>query len=119
MLLEISQAIAQLPEQCRRVMKMSYEQGMSGKEIADAMQITVSTVNNQKARGIILLRKMLSIKGLATLVYLFHNDCRISNSMLELLDNLVSPKFKFGFTRLFCIFMKWYKEILKRSYCKN
>lgn len=46
---------------------MSYEQGMSGKEIAEAMQITVSTVNNQKARGILLLRKILSVKGLATL----------------------------------------------------
>jgi len=66
-LMEISQAIAMLPEQCRNIMKMSYEQGMSGKEIAEAMQITVSTVNNQKARGILLLRKILSVKGLATL----------------------------------------------------
>ena len=66
-LMEISQAIAMLPEQCRNIMRMSYEQGMSGKEIAEAMQITVSTVNNQKARGILLLRKILSVKGLATL----------------------------------------------------
>lgn len=68
---EISEAIAALPEQCRKIMKMSYQEGMSGKEIAEAMKITVSTVNNQKARGIILLRRALSIKGLATLVYLF------------------------------------------------
>lgn len=73
-LLEISQAIAMLPEQCRNIMRMSYEQGMSGKEIAEAMQITVSTVNNQKARGILLLRKILSVKGLATLVFLFQNE---------------------------------------------
>jgi RNA polymerase sigma-70 factor (family 1) len=73
-LMEISQAIAMLPEQCRNIMKMSYEQGMSGKEIAEAMQITVSTVNNQKARGILLLKKMLSYKGMATLVFLFHTD---------------------------------------------
>jgi RNA polymerase sigma-70 factor (family 1) len=73
-LMEISQAIAMLPEQCRNIMRMSYEQGMSGKEIAEAMQITVSTVNNQKARGILLLRKMLSYKGMATLVFLFHRD---------------------------------------------
>lgn len=73
-LMEISQAIAMLPEQCRNIMRMSYEQGMSGKEIAEAMQITVSTVNNQKARGILLLRKILSVKGLATLVFLFQKD---------------------------------------------
>jgi RNA polymerase sigma-70 factor (ECF subfamily) len=73
-LMEISQAIAMLPEQCRNIMKMSYEQGLSGKEIAEAMQITVSTVNNQKARGILLLRKMLSVKGLATLVVLFQDN---------------------------------------------
>ncbi|WP_276090489.1 RNA polymerase sigma-70 factor [Pedobacter sp. JY14-1] len=69
-LMEISQAIGLLPEQCRNIMRMSYEQGMSGKEIAEAMQISVSTVNNQKARGILLLRKMLSAKGLAMLMLL-------------------------------------------------
>jgi RNA polymerase sigma-70 factor (family 1) len=64
-LLEIQDAIELLPEQCRKIMKMSYEHGMSGKKIADELQITVSTVNNQKARGIALMRKMLSSKGLA------------------------------------------------------
>ena len=58
-LLQIAQAIDQLPDQCRKIMKMSYEQGLSGKEIAEQMQLTVSTVNNQKARGIALLRKNL------------------------------------------------------------
>jgi RNA polymerase sigma-70 factor (ECF subfamily) len=71
--MEISQAIAMLPEQCRNIMKMSYEQGMSGKQIAEAMQITVSTVNNQKARGILLLRKILSYKGMATLLIIFNS----------------------------------------------
>lgn len=72
-LMEISQAIAMLPDQCRNIMKMSYEQGMSGKQIAEAMQITVSTVNNQKARGILLLRKILSYKGMATLMLIFNS----------------------------------------------
>ncbi|SMC88529.1 RNA polymerase sigma-70 factor [Pedobacter africanus] len=72
-LMEISQAIAMLPDQCRNIMKMSYEQGMSGKQIAEAMQITVSTVNNQKARGILLLRKILSYKGMATLMIIVNS----------------------------------------------
>ena len=50
--MEISQAIAMLPDQCLNIMKMSYEQGMSGKQIAEAMQITVSTVNNRESENI-------------------------------------------------------------------
>lgn len=73
-LIEISQALDRLPEQCRKIMKMSYEQGMSGKEIAETMQLTVSTVNNQKARGIILLRKILSTNGFTILLVLLHRD---------------------------------------------
>jgi RNA polymerase sigma-70 factor (family 1) len=67
-LIEISRALDKLPEQCRKIMKMSYEQGMSGKEIAAAMQLTVSTVNNQKARGITLLRKILSANSFTILL---------------------------------------------------
>lgn len=67
-LLEISRAINELPEQCKKVMKMSYEQGMSGKEIADAMGLSVSTVNNQKARGLSLMKKSLSIDHLSVLM---------------------------------------------------
>ncbi|MNL47195.1 RNA polymerase sigma factor [compost metagenome] len=73
-LMEISQAIDLLPEQCRKIMKMSYEQGMSGKQIAEEMRLTVSTVNNQKARGISLLRKTLSVKGFSLLLVLLNHD---------------------------------------------
>jgi len=69
-LMEISKVINQLPEQCRRVMKMSYEQGMSGKEIAEIMGVSVSTVNNQKARGLSLMRKSLSVENLSLAVFL-------------------------------------------------
>lgn len=73
-LMEVSQAIDLLPDQCRKIMKMSYEQGMSGKQIAEEMQLTVSTVNNQKARGISLLRKTLSVKGFSLLLVLLNHD---------------------------------------------
>lgn len=71
---EIRYAINLLPDQCRKIMKMSYEQSMSGKEIAEAMQITVSTVNNQKARGLSLLRKNLRENGFALFIILLGND---------------------------------------------
>jgi RNA polymerase sigma-70 factor (ECF subfamily) len=51
-------------------MKMSYEQGMSGKEIAEIMGVSVSTVNNQKARGLSLMRKSLSVENLSLAVFL-------------------------------------------------
>jgi RNA polymerase sigma-70 factor (family 1) len=74
-LMEISQALDQLPGQCRKIMKMSYEQGLSGKEIAAAMQLTVSTVNNQKARGIAILRKILNPNSFTILLVLLqHHD---------------------------------------------
>ncbi|MEQ7798905.1 RNA polymerase sigma-70 factor [Pedobacter sp. ASV1-7] len=71
---EIRNAIDLLPDQCRKIMKMSYEQSMSGKEIAEVMQITVSTVNNQKARGLSLLRKSLRENGFALFIILLGND---------------------------------------------
>lgn len=57
LLMHLREAIRSLPEQCSKVMQLSYEQGFSGKEIAELLGVTVSTVNNQKARGVKLLRQ--------------------------------------------------------------
>lgn len=64
LLADIHSAIECLPPQCRKIFELSFYECMSGKEIAELMNISVSTVNNQKARGITLLRKRLSTKGL-------------------------------------------------------
>lgn len=56
---ELRQEMAKLPEQCAKVIKMLYEDEMKPQQIADELQITVSTVYNQKLRGISLLRKRL------------------------------------------------------------
>ncbi|WP_257668820.1 RNA polymerase sigma factor [Parapedobacter tibetensis] len=56
-LMQLRQAIRTLPTQCSQVMLLSYEEGLSGKEIAERLGIAVSSVNNHKARGIYLLRK--------------------------------------------------------------
>ena len=65
---EVSQAIEALPAQCQRIIKMAYEDGLTPKEIATELNITVSTVNNQKSRGIRLLKKRLSSNGFALLI---------------------------------------------------
>lgn len=57
---ELSKGIEFLPEKCRLIMKQFLEEGKSANEIASTMNISVSTVNNQKARGINLLRRRLT-----------------------------------------------------------
>jgi len=66
---EVEQAIETLPEQCRRIIKMAYEDGLTPKEIAQALDISVSTVNNQKSRGVSLLKKRLSGNGFTFLLF--------------------------------------------------
>jgi RNA polymerase sigma-70 factor (family 1) len=62
----LNNAIAGLPEQCAKVLKMSYLDQMKNQEIADTLQISIHTVKSQKARAISLLRKELGNKLLMT-----------------------------------------------------
>jgi len=65
---EIAMALDSLPEQCSKIMKMIYQEGLKPQEIADALGITVSTVYNQKMRGIGMLRQKLSTGGFGILL---------------------------------------------------
>ena len=56
---QVFDAVETLPEQCRKVIKMTFEEGKKPKEIAEELGITISTVNNQKMRGISLLKDRL------------------------------------------------------------
>ena len=72
LLLQVFNLVDTLPDQCRKVIRMTFEDGKKPKEIADELGIAISTVNNQKMRGLSLLRQRLSEKGLslATVVFL-------------------------------------------------
>lgn len=59
--------IDKLPEKCKEIMQKLISDGMSANEIAEELNITVSTVNSQKARAVALLRKRLSGAGLLLL----------------------------------------------------
>jgi RNA polymerase sigma-19 factor, ECF subfamily len=52
-------AIQQLPPQCKKVFTKLCIEGKSVSEIADEMKLTISTIKNQKARGIKLLKPKL------------------------------------------------------------
>ena len=60
-----------LPEQCRNVIRMTFEEGMKPKEIADELGVTISTVNNQKMRGLKLLKDRLSDHDLGVAMAIF------------------------------------------------
>lgn len=57
-----------LPEQCRRVIHMTYMEGKTPKEISEALNVSVSTVNSQKMRGLQLLKGKLSDQDLLTAI---------------------------------------------------
>ena len=68
---EIMQEIERLPEQCGKVLKLSYLEGLKNQEVADLLQISVHTVKNQKARAIQLLKIRLRDRDLMTLFFLY------------------------------------------------
>lgn len=67
---EIMHEINNLPEQCGKVLKLGYLEGLRNQEIADLLNISVHTVKNQKARGIQLLKIRLRDRDLMTFLIL-------------------------------------------------
>ncbi|MES3017436.1 MAG: RNA polymerase sigma-70 factor [Bacteroidota bacterium] len=57
---ELYDAIDRLPTAVQRVYKMSYIQGKTVKEIAEELGIALNTVKNHKARGLVLLRNIMT-----------------------------------------------------------
>jgi RNA polymerase sigma-70 factor (ECF subfamily) len=58
--LKLRQALNELPEQCRTVFQLSRFEELRYREIADRLQISVKTVENQIGKALKLLRAKLS-----------------------------------------------------------
>lgn len=56
----INKAIAELPEQMRKIFMLSRYEGLKYSEIANQLNISVKTVETQMSRALIKLRQMLS-----------------------------------------------------------
>lgn len=56
------QALASLPEKCRKVFELSCIEGIKYKDIAEDLQISVNTVKSQRARAIELLKQCFKEK---------------------------------------------------------
>ncbi|UOQ73825.1 RNA polymerase sigma-70 factor [Hymenobacter cellulosilyticus] len=65
----VEAALAHLPPQCRTVFTMSRYEEMSYQEIADALEISPKTVENQMGKALRILRQQLS--GLLKNLYSF------------------------------------------------
>jgi RNA polymerase sigma-70 factor (family 1) len=59
--------IEKLPKKCREVFELYYFEGMKANEIAEQLQISESTVRNQKVRALQLLKTALSGRELLVL----------------------------------------------------
>ncbi|MEL7588011.1 MAG: RNA polymerase sigma-70 factor [Prolixibacteraceae bacterium] len=63
--------IDNFPERRRQIFKLSREQGLTNKEIAIQMQISVKTVENQMNSALKELREKLGASGISGLIYFF------------------------------------------------
>ena len=57
----IFQAMETLPPECRKVIQLCFIEGYENHEAARQLQLSVHTIKNQKARGLYLLKKRLSM----------------------------------------------------------
>jgi len=58
---EMIKDVEALPQACRQIMKLIYFEGLTVKEIADKLALSISCIKNQKVRGLELLRKKRNI----------------------------------------------------------
>ena len=69
---EVYAAIETLPTQCKKIVRMSFIEGLKNHEIAEKLNISVHTVKNQKVRGIYLL-KMKLLGSNMLMLFLMHS----------------------------------------------
>jgi len=69
-LMELYQAIAELPKEKGRIIKMTYLDGKSNQETAAELGISIQTVKNQKLRGLALLKNKLP-DGIYAFIFLY------------------------------------------------
>ncbi len=66
----IDEAIDRLPERCQAIFRMSYIHGMSHKDIAEKLEISISTVDNQIYKALKLIRAYIPKEYMAILALL-------------------------------------------------
>lgn len=65
---EIHQALRQLPEGCRMVIRLGFFEGLNNPQIAHELNVSINTVKSQKQRALSLLKAYLSPQALSLLL---------------------------------------------------
>jgi len=65
---EVQQAVQQLPQSYRKVIYLSYFEGLSNQETADYLNVSINTVKTQKVRSLRILREILKHSPTALLL---------------------------------------------------
>lgn len=73
---EVHASIETLPRACRTIFQMMYIRGMTVREIAEELKLSTSTVKNQKARGLSILRKRFPHISVAIFIMLLNEFAR-------------------------------------------
>ena len=81
---EVMNEINNLPEQCGKVLKLAYLDGLKNQEVAKVLNISVHTVKNQKARAIQLLKTRLRDRDIMAFLLLCTLICETSDSCQNL-----------------------------------
>ncbi len=58
---QLEEAIGLLPSQCKKIFSKLYIEGKTVKETAGELGLTISTINNQKSRGLKILRERFMV----------------------------------------------------------
>jgi RNA polymerase sigma-70 factor (ECF subfamily) len=69
---QVHTAIGVLPKECKKIFEMLYIDGKSTRQIADELGLSISTVKNQKARGLGILRKRFPQLTVRTIIEAFN-----------------------------------------------
>jgi RNA polymerase sigma-70 factor (ECF subfamily) len=67
----IRRALNELPEQCRTIFQMSRFGEMKYREIADALQLSVKTVENQMGKALQVMRLKLADLLVTVIIFFF------------------------------------------------
>lgn len=70
-IMSLHEAIAALPSEKGRIIKMTYLDGKTNQETADELGLSIQTVKNQKLRGLALLKGKLPKGAVSLLIILF------------------------------------------------
>ena len=77
LLAEVERLVNNLPAMCRKVIKLSFFEGLSNSEIKDNLNISINTVKTHKKRGLAYLQKNLNPEYYLLFVAIINQELKL------------------------------------------